>query len=411
MTRTTGKHRAAIVISVALALVTIAGPASAAWKALGGGASAVKAANMPSGAAPTVSVSGRNVSLTWAVRAFPDGKPLNGYTIKRYDNGAVVQTVESGCAGTIATVSCTEAAVPPGTWRYSVTPLHGNWIGSESPFSTAVTVGPPTLTFTSPTTLKSLPATLSGNVTNFITGESVTFRLDDPSTGALLSGSATPSSIPTSGSSAIIVTIPTGTSNGSHTVYAIGNQGNVAAGAFIVDSPRPLSLSINNGGTLAGTPERGDSIVIGFSERLSVMSLCSTWSNDNANQSISAINVVSATIRNNAAVSGNDLLVVTTTSAACGGSFRFGSIDLGSAQFVIGTGDAVFSGGSGNASTISWNATSFELTIRLGTKSIGTGTVAVVTAATTATYSPAVGITSSGGNAVTGAVSSTRIQF
>lgn len=366
---------------------------------------------MPSGSTPTVSVSGRNVSLTWGASAFPDGKPVNGYTIKRYDGSGAAQTTKAGCAGTVAISACTESAVPPGSWRYAVTPVHGNWLGGESPFSTAVTVGPPSLTFTSSTTLSSVPATLSGNVANFITGESVVFRLDDPTTGTLLSGSATPSTIPTNGSSSISVTIPVGTSNGSHTVYAVGDQGDVAGAAITGDLPRPVSLSINNGGPTAGTPERLDTVVVGFSERLSVSSLCSTWSNDNVNQSISANSVVSVTMRNNASASGNDLLVVSTTSAACGGAFRFGSVDLGSAQFVTGTGDAVFAGGGASASTVSWNATSFQLTIRLGAKSGGTGTVGSVAAATTATYSPAAGITSSSGNAVTGTVGSTRVQF
>jgi hypothetical protein len=274
-----------------------------------------------------------------------------------------------------------------------------------------VSVAPPALSFTSSTTLKSLPAGLSGNITSFITGQSVTFRLDDPTTGALLSGSATPSTIPSNGSSSISVTIPVGTTNGTHTVYAVGNQGDVAGAAITVDLPRPVSLTVNNGGPTAGTPERLDSVVVGFSERLSVSSLCSTWSNDSANQSVSTNNVVSVTIRNNAAASGNDLLVVSTTSAACGGAFRFGSVDLGSAGFVTGTGDAVFAGGGASASTIAWNATSFQLTIRLGANSSGTGTVGSVAAATTATYSPASGITSSSGNAVTGTVGSTRVQF
>jgi hypothetical protein len=405
------KHRVAIVASLAVALITIAGPAVAAWSALGSGAGVVRARNMPSGSTPTVSVSGRNVSLTWGASAFPDGKLVNGYTIKRYDGSGAVQTTKAGCAGMIAASSCTESAVPPGTWRYSVTPVHGNWLGSESAFSAVATVGSPSLAFTSPTTLKSLPATLSGNVTNFITGQSVTFRLDDPTTGTLLSGSATPATIPQNGSSSISVTVPVGTSNGSHTVYVVGNQGDIAGAALSVVLPRPVSLSLNNGGSTAGTPERPDTVVVGFSEKLSVSSLCSTWSNDNANQSISANNVVSVTIRNNASVTGNDLLVVSTTTAACGGALRFGSVDLGSAQFVIGTGDAVFAGGGGNASTIAWDATSLQLTIRLGSKSGGTGTVGSVTTATTATYAPASGITSSSGDTVTGTVSSTRVQF
>jgi hypothetical protein len=411
VTKATRSSRAAIVLALVLALVTLARPALAAWNASGSGTGVMRARSMPSGNTPAVSVSGRNVSVTWTASAFPDGNAVNAYMIKRYDGSGAVQVTKPGCAGMVAALSCTESAVPSGTWRYSVTPVHGNWVGSESSFSTATTVGAPSLVFTSSTTLRSLPTPLSGNITNFLTGGSVSFRLDDPNTGTLLDGGTTPSTVPFNGSASISVTIPAGTSNGSHTVYAVGNQGDVAGAAVIVALPGPVSLSINNGGSATGAPERLDTVVIGFSEKLSVSSLCSTWSNDNSNQSITANSVAGVIIYNNASDAGNDLLVVSTTTPTCGGDFRFGSIDLGSPQFVTGTGDAWFYGNGGNATTISWNATSFLLTVRLGAKSSGTGTVGTVTTATTATYSPAVGVTSSSGDAVLGTVSSTRVQF
>ena len=48
----------------------------------------------------------------------------------------------SNCSGTVSGLSCTENSVPAGTWRYTVTPKHSNWLGTESAKSTAVTVVP-----------------------------------------------------------------------------------------------------------------------------------------------------------------------------------------------------------------------------------------------------------------------------
>ena len=90
--------------------------------------------------------------------------------------------------------------------------------------SAAVTVASASLT-ASPSTVGSLPTTLTGQITNFIDGQTVTFRLDDPNSGQALSGSISPSPVPSSGTASVSVTIPTGVSNGSHTVYAVGSPG------------------------------------------------------------------------------------------------------------------------------------------------------------------------------------------
>ena len=146
----------------------------------------------------------------------------------------MAQTIGASCDGTITSLTCTESAVPPGIWTYTVTPKHGAWLGAEGPESVALTVDPPSMSFSSSTTLSSLPSVLSGSVSNFLPGETLTFRLDDPSSGTILSGSVTPSSIPASGTSAITVTIPVLVSAGSHTVYAIGSLGSQASKTITV---------------------------------------------------------------------------------------------------------------------------------------------------------------------------------
>lgn len=222
--------------AIVLSLTLIAGPgvAWASWGNGGGGEAYGAAVSMPTGATPSVSVSGRNVSTSWAAATFPDSAPVNAYRLERYDPGDIAQGVGTPCGGTIAALSCIEAAVPPGTWTYAVTPKHYAWLGAESPKSTTVVVDPPSLVFSSPTILPTLPNTLSGDVASFITAETIVFRLDDPVAGAVLSASLTTSPIPFSGASPASVTIPPLTAAGAHTVYALGSDGSQASAPFTV---------------------------------------------------------------------------------------------------------------------------------------------------------------------------------
>jgi hypothetical protein len=238
--------RSAVLTSlVVVILVAQSGTAYGQWGLSSAGAAASRAETMPSGNPPTTSVSGRNVTVSWTQSNFTDaGAQVNGYLVRRYDSGGQAQTVLSGCSGTISVLACTEQAVPAGDWKYSVTPKQGNWSGSESAKSSTVTVGSPTLTFSSSTTVTSLPTTLSGAVTNFITGQTLVFRLDDPSTGATLSGSLAPNPVPNNGGGSITVTIPSGTANGPHTVYAVGSQGDVASAGITVDVPIARTLTM-----------------------------------------------------------------------------------------------------------------------------------------------------------------------
>ena len=96
-----------------------------------------------------------------------------------------------------------------------------------------MTVDPPTLNLSS-SNVPTVPATRTGTIDNWVPGQTVTFRLDNPTTGTILAGSITPSSVPASGSAAVSVTLPAGTSNGSHTIYAVGSGGDVAAAGVTV---------------------------------------------------------------------------------------------------------------------------------------------------------------------------------
>lgn len=226
----------ALVPLIALVALAIPGAADASWTKQSTGAAYSQAKSLQSGNTPTASVSGRTVTVAWSASTLTGGGAIDGYQVKRYNTSGTVQAIGAACSGTIAALTCTERAVPSGSWKYSVTPVLANWRGAESAQSPIATVGSPGLTLNSPSTT-TLPATFSGQIANYVDGQSVTFRLDHPSTGTVLSGSITPTSVPASGTVAVSVTVPAGTQNGSHTVYAIGNQGDVAGASVNVNIP------------------------------------------------------------------------------------------------------------------------------------------------------------------------------
>ena len=235
-------RRAAIFVSV-MAAGLGTGTAYASWGGTGSGSGAAKAAQLPTATAPSATASVHSVTVTWPAVTI-GGQNVAGYTVKRYNTAGVVQTVGTGCSGTISGLTCTEAAVPSGTWSYSVTPVQGAWTGSESPKSSSVTVQSPGLNVTSSTTVTSLPATLNASLTNLVPAQAVTFRLDDQSSGTVLSSTLSPTTVPATGAVTATVTIPSGVANGSHTVYAIDGQGDVASASITVAHPTVAAATI-----------------------------------------------------------------------------------------------------------------------------------------------------------------------
>jgi hypothetical protein len=235
-------------LTLAIAVLAIALPttATASWQGSGLGTGYSRARTMPTANQPTASISNRDVTVSWAASSFSGGGNVSGYTVKRYDTNGQSQSIGSACAGTVSGLTCTENGVPGGTWKYTVTPKQGNnWTGTESAQSASAAVQSPAFSFTSSTTVTSLPATLNGNISNYISGQTVAFRLDDPNSGTVLSGSISPSPVPATGNAGVTVTIPAGTSNGSHTVYAVGSQGDTASAAITVsvNSSLPVTTS------------------------------------------------------------------------------------------------------------------------------------------------------------------------
>jgi hypothetical protein len=229
-------RHATVLTLLCVAALLWAPAAHAAWTHSGSGTQWAKARSMPAGTTPTVSVSNRSVTVSWS-QATIGGTPVAGYVVQRYDTGGNVQTIGSGCSGTVSALSCTETGVAAGSWKYTVQPKQGNWLGAESPQSASAVVASPALSFSSSTTLTSLPTTMSGSIANYIPNQTVTYRLDNPSTGTVLTGSISPTPVQSSGSATVSVTIPSGTSNGSHSVYAIGSSGDQASASITVAVP------------------------------------------------------------------------------------------------------------------------------------------------------------------------------
>lgn len=110
--------------------------AGASWSTGGAGDAATGAGTVPAASAPTVQLVGGDVVVDWSAVA----APTPGYVVRRYDGGGVEQPVGAGCDVTTVFLTCTEASVPSGTWRYTVTAEVGSWQGGESPPSDPVVV-------------------------------------------------------------------------------------------------------------------------------------------------------------------------------------------------------------------------------------------------------------------------------
>ena len=247
-----------LVAFVGLTIVLTPVAAQARWSPPGSGRGYAEADVAPDGNQPTVSLTGRTATVSWTTSQFADGVNVSGYLVSRYDAGTGTQaTVGSSCAGTIGVLTCTENNVSPGSWYYTVTPKQQNWIGGESLNSATITIDPPSLVFNSLANITTLPAVKTGNIYTYLAGETVTWRLDNPTTGTLLAGSIVPNPVPATGTSATSVTIPAGTTNGTHTVYAVGSGGSVASATIAVNTPditAPVVTASVIAKTAGGTP-------------------------------------------------------------------------------------------------------------------------------------------------------------
>lgn len=139
--------------------------------------------------------------------------------------------------------------------------------------------------------------------------------------------------------------------------YAEATQGSATSGVFPFvyedTEPSPTGVILANGGT-SGKADAGDTVAVTFSEPLDASTICSAWINDGMTQSVS-----DATIQITHATS--SVLSVSGTSS-CTGSGNFGTVTLGADYTSTST-------ISFTKSTISWNPSTYTLTLTLGTVS------------------------------------------
>jgi hypothetical protein len=130
----------AIGFLAALVVFSLAGSGVWAYWSAGTGTAgngAASATTVGAGQTPVATPAGTTVALSWAASALASGTAVSGYVVKRYNATTLAaQTIGSNCAGTITALTCTETAVPTGSWRYTVTPVFStNWTGAESAMS------------------------------------------------------------------------------------------------------------------------------------------------------------------------------------------------------------------------------------------------------------------------------------
>ncbi|MBC7632208.1 hypothetical protein, partial [Aeromicrobium sp.] len=258
--------RRLMILLIAACLTIIAATAWGYWStgSVAGGNGAAAASTVNQGATPTASVVGRTVTVSWPATTLTNGQMVSGYAVKRY-SGSTAQTIVTACTGIITGTSCVESNVPVGTWAYSVTPLFGSaWSGRESVKSSTVTVAAPTLVLSATTVRPGTSAT--GTAAGFLGGETLRYRLDSP-TGTGLTGSfagnATPATVPSGGDGSVVVTMPSGTSDGTHTVYAVASpSGDAGVAGVIVDGTAPPLPVL----TLTPAATSGDAATFAFTE-------------------------------------------------------------------------------------------------------------------------------------------------
>ncbi|MDQ1603667.1 MAG: hypothetical protein QOE01_1512 [Actinomycetota bacterium] len=356
--RVHGRRLLVTAVVLLAALLTPAGAAVAAWSMSGAAARTYARADALALTAitPTAQLSGTDVTVNWTQNTFRAQflgvRTYGGYRVNRYSAGGTLQTIGAGCAGVTsggaASLSCTETSVPGGTWTYGITPVLGNWIGTESPRASVVTdTTAPLVTLSTPAAAgatNDTTPTLSGAAGN-VFGDAATVTVKVYS-GATATGSPVQTLTPTR-TGATWTVDATALAAGTYTAQAsqsdaVGNVGVSAANTFTLDVAAPSGVDVQTVNvTTVGTAELGDKLVYTFSEPMAPASILSGWSGSGT----------PVTVRLNANGTNADDTIEIWSSANTT-QLKLGSVDLGTptythlVQSVTFTGSAIVMSGS-----------------------------------------------------------------
>ncbi len=240
----------AVVVALLAATAFVASPApsaSALFSAAAAGSSQSVAQSVPQADAPVAVAVARDVTVSWSATTLSSGTAVTGYVVRRYTPANVLQTVLDDCT-TVPTNTCIERQVPIGMWHYTVQARIGSWIGPESAPSASISVANAALVLDSAAPITALPQTVTGLVSQFTLGASLSFRLDSAA-GTVLVGS--PATVTSSTSMAVSVTLPSGTSDAPHSIVVVDSSGVVASAAVniafspVMQTMRMLDVDAN----------------------------------------------------------------------------------------------------------------------------------------------------------------------
>lgn len=391
------KARLAGVLAAAL-VISWGGPAASAyWQTLSSTNGGAKADSILGVEAPLASGSAGAAFLGWAKSTTTAGRAVSGYTVARYSAATGDKVAAVGtCAGTVSTLSCSEAALPSGTWYYTVTPVLGSWAAPESARSVGV--------FVADTTKPDPPLIITPAYVNSLNVSGVPVRgTAEPSSSVTVTVSGS-GSLPVSKTVAATESGDWTTADFNLTAFSPGAvtytatakdaAGNVSDPRIVtrtkdVSVPIASTVSLENGGT-SGIIDLGDKIFLKFNEALDPSTICSGWSAAGGSQSVNQVLVT---------VGSDDVLRLTADGCT---TLRVGKVGL--VGNYAGTGGLTFAG-----SSLSWNVTANQLTITLGT---GTGSPLDVNGNVRPNYTPDAGIADIAGNPLSAAqIAGTNSKF
>ena len=207
-----------------------AGGALAYLSTTGSGTALATVATITGPSTVTVSQTGTGIAVSWNPATLSSGSAVDGYRVTRSDGAAVC-----GTPTLVTTLTCTDAAVPAGTYSYTVTAIYHSWDSSTSSAAVTVLVAP-TIASGPPSLSRSTSASFSFSGGN---GSSYKCQLD----GAAFAACTSPATY-------------TGLAQGSHTfkVHAVSgaSTGPDVTNSWSVDTIAPTqALTLASGASNA----------------------------------------------------------------------------------------------------------------------------------------------------------------